>query len=345
MSTKPDSDDALPTAINAGEQAAHAWVDEGPHDPMPPLSAPDGRRAADVTLLHALLEQALRPDPAAREIRVQRVAAAVREEVTPAAPIARPQRRRWLATLTTIAAVFLVGIALRSNFNPQTNATAAVDSALKAAQAETDRVYLVSATLGLPDGTTKALSADLWVRGGSHYVLRQDGALGDLVLGSDGREHWVVPAVGPVFTGTEPRLIEQFVLRDQLSLPFLQVATLLRRLADRYELKLGPAEEIAASPDSPGVWCTQVIGTKLDSEDRLAPEVIRLWTARQSGVAHQVEVVWKRSADQPGLQRIEMTLQPLAEALPTDWYRHEAHHASDRRVIQRGPTAATDGEL
>jgi hypothetical protein len=201
---------------------------------------------------------------------------------------------------------------------------------------ETDRAYRVTADLRLPDGTPKSLTADLWVRGGHHYVLRQDAPLGDLFLGSDGVEHWVVPPVLPVVVGSEPGLIEQLLLRDQLSMPFLQVATLLQRLASRYDLKLGPAGEITTSADGPAVWCTQVVGTKRDASDALAPDVIHLWTARQSGVAQQVELDWNRSDEQPGLRRVRLQLQPLTNELPADWYQHAPHHATDRRVIRRG---------
>jgi hypothetical protein len=119
-------------------------------------------------------------------------------------------------------------------------------------------------------------------------------------------------------------------------MPFLQVATLLQRLADRYDLKLGPAGEVATSADSPAVWCTHVVGTKRDGSDALAPDVIHLWTARQSGVAQQVELVWNRADDQPGLRRVMLQLQPLATELPSDWYHHDQHHAPDRRVVRRG---------
>jgi hypothetical protein len=327
----PSDDDVFPST---GETLGNAWVDGVVDEFAGPLTGTEARRAADVALVHTLLEQALQPDPAAREIRVQRVAASVRDSVMPARLPTAPNRR-WLATLTTVAAVLLVGFLLRNSFNPQTNATAAVDTALKAASAETDRAYRVNADLRLPDGSPKALTADLWVRGGSQYVLRQDGLLGDLFLGTDGHDHWVIPPVGPVFTGTEPGLVEQWLLRNELSMPFLQVATLLQRLADRYDLKLGPAAEITTAADRPPVWCTHVVGMKREASDRLAPDVIHLWTARQSGVAQQVELLWSRADDQPGLRRVTLQLQPLATELPSDWYRHDSHHAPDRRVVQR----------
>ncbi|MDZ4686372.1 MAG: hypothetical protein SH850_14990, partial [Planctomycetaceae bacterium] len=334
--TNPPDDEPTPPTASPGETLGNAWVDGASEDSAAPLDRIEAQRAADVSLLHTLLEQALRPDAAAREIRVQRVAASVRETVMPAAPATVPTRRRWLATLTTVAAVLMAGVLLRNTFNPRTTATAAVDTALKAATVETDRAYRVQTDLRLPDGAPKELTADLWVRGGSQFVVRQDVPWGDLYLGSDGVDHWVIRPVGPVLTGPEPGLIEQWLLRDQLSLPFLQVATLLQRLADRYDLKLGPAAEIVTAEGAKPVWCTQVVGTKRDASDLLAPDVIRLWTARQSGVAQQVELLWNRPEDQPGVSRVTLRLQPLAAELPADWYRHEAHHDPDRRASRRG---------
>ncbi|HUQ70150.1 MAG TPA: hypothetical protein VM165_11535, partial [Planctomycetaceae bacterium] len=121
MTNPPDDESTSPPA-STGEALGNAWADGATDDAAAPLDRIEAQRAADVSLLHTLLEQALHPDAAAREIRVQRVAAAVRDTVMPAAPAIVPSRRRWLATMSTIAAVLLVGLALRSTFNPQTNA-------------------------------------------------------------------------------------------------------------------------------------------------------------------------------------------------------------------------------
>lgn len=345
MSTAPD-DEPSPRDVSPGEAAGNAWIDGSDDNLAESLKGREARRAADVAFLHALLDQALRPDAAAREIRVQRVAAAVRETVMPAKPVTAPSRRRWMATLATIAAVFLIGIAIRSSFNPTTTATAAVavDNALKVAAAEVDRAYHVTSDVVLPDGSPLAITADLWVRGGEHYVLRQDGLRGDIMLGSDSEEHWVVPPFGPVVTGSEPGLLEQRLLRDQVTMPFLQVTTLLERLADRYDLKLEASEEIATAEDTPAVWCTHVVGTKRDANDGFTPDVISLWTARQSGVVQQIEMTWQKAEGQAGIRRLVMKLQPIKSELPPDWYHHSAHHDGNRRVLHRGGSGNTDDD-
>uniref|UniRef100_A0A7C2K1G8 Uncharacterized protein n=1 Tax=Schlesneria paludicola TaxID=360056 RepID=A0A7C2K1G8_9PLAN len=338
-STSDDSDEA---PLSHGEALANAWADGAAEDAAPPLDAADARRAADVAFLHGLLEQALRPDPAARERRIQRATAAIRSEVQPASSLTAPRRRRWLATLATVAAVVVVGFVLRNNLNPKATATAAVSTALEQASSSADRAYQLTTSLRLLDGETRDLTADLWVRGGGNYVLRQDAPLGDAFLGSNGVEHWVVPAVGPVLVGTEPGLAEQWLLREKLASPFLQLTSILERMQHRYTLRLGEAGELTTSADGQPVWCTLVIGEKQDLADVLAPDVIRLWTARQSGIAQQVEMTWNRPDDQPGVVRVVFRLQPTPADLPENWYDHAAHHAPDRRVIQRGESAESD---
>jgi hypothetical protein len=159
-------------------------------------------------------------------------------------------------------------------------------------------------------------------------------------MGSNGDDHWVVPPFGPVSTGRQPDAVQQLLIGERGSLPFLQLATVLEKLDDRYELTLhdGAEPPPGAPPGSPP--CLQVTGTRKDTTDPLLPTTVQVWTTRKTGVCYRLEAVWE---DQPLTPR-RLTFQWLSLDAPvTDaWYHHASHHPPFRPVIRRSdePPAA-----
>ncbi len=338
---RPD-DELLPGERPLIDAAVADFVDRGIPIDEAALDHAGRLHAADALLVHSLLEQSLRTDIVARERRIVRVCVAVEKlasEVTVPA-VTTPRRKRWLTPLVVAASVVIAAAFLRVPFNPRQTAIAAVTATLKAAEEGTDRKYLVTTDLRTASGEARTLQADLWVRGHSRYVLRQDGALGDFKMGSDGTEFWITPAIGPVFVGTSPGLLEQLVLgEDRLATPYLQLTTILERMAQRYELSLLPEEELPAAEGTSRIRCTHVLGKRRPDVDPLNPESIELWTARQSGIAQRMILSWPLAADDSGLRSVTLNLRPVEKTISDGWYRHSAHHATDRNVIERRPEA------
>lgn len=309
-------------------------------------STADRLRAADLQLVHSLLGQSLRVDAVAKERRIQRVAARVREladQVTPVDASAPAARRRWWLPVACAAAIVLVAAMLRIS-EPKQTALATVTASLQDAHAETVRHYRVQLDWAGPVAGSREVPADLWVRGDDRYVLKYQGALGEFVIGTNGTEHWTVPAVGPVLLGHQPGLLEQAVLGDQLSSPDLLITTILDRMTQKYDLKLLPEVDLTIGADQQKLRCSHVQGTRRSASDPLAPDTIELWAARNSGVAERLRLTWQTPPEERGLNAVTFELQPLTAPVATDWFEHATHHAPDRRVIQRGAPAG-DSEL
>ncbi|MBI1345095.1 hypothetical protein GC163_02275 [bacterium] len=323
------------------------WLDFGHEVTDADTLSPDGRRrAADLQLVHSLLSQSLRVDAVAKERRIQRVAARVQElsnTVTPAENSAPRPRRRWWAPVAIAAAVVMVAAMLRIA-EPKQSALATVTASLQDAHTGSDRLYRVQLDWNGPMTGARELPINLWVHGGDRYVLRYQGALGEFVVGTNGTEHWVVPAVGPVVVGQQPGLLEQAVLGDQLSSPDLLITSVLDRMARKYDLALLPEVDVPDADGATSIRCSHVRG-QLHTPDPLAPDTIELWAARNSGVAERLRLTWSSPTEERGLKAVTFELQPLTDPVATDWFEHATHHAADRRVIVRpsagvGPTTS-----
>jgi hypothetical protein len=340
----PPDDEPRPGEPVAVDARVAGWIDEGRPLEDASWTPPERRRAADGLWLNSLLQQTLRRDSVARERRVIRVTTAItdlaRQTQSSNTPMGAPaRRRRWWAPLTA-AAVCLLALAIWRPFGaPSLTAVAAVQASLREASEAPDRRYRVTLTLA-EETSTREVAADLWVRGGTHYVWRQAGPLGDFVIGSDGRQHWVTPSVGPIIVGTQPGLLEQAVLGEQAGTEFLQITSILARLAERYELQLLPEENLPAVDGSQTLRCTHVLGRRRPAAaetDGLPrpPETIELWTARQSGIAQKLVLNWPQEVREQRLLEATFALLPLESPVEETWYSHEAHHAPDRRIIDR----------
>jgi hypothetical protein len=348
MLPDPRDDETLDAPHAPGDAAAARLLDErAAAESFANLDGAERLRAADVQWLHSLLQQALHRDAVARERRITRAGVAIAAD---AARVVQPAssgrlRRRWVLPITVAAALVCAAVLYRGPINPPRTALAAVQTTLKAAQSPSDRTYRIDTVMQPRGGSTRQLTGELWVRGDTHYLLRQEAPLGQLLIGGNGREHWLVPPLGPVIVSAELNRFQQLLEGKPLVTPFLQVTSLLERLADRYDLTLAPEEELAAVEGTGTVRCTHVVGKLRDADDRLSPAEIELWTARQSGTAYRVLARWTPEADRPGPQQMQLQWVPLPEPLATDWYDHAAHHPADRRVIRRGGEEAVDFEI
>lgn len=344
-----DTDDASERPAAAGDHAAGRLLDEqAATESFANLEPADRRRVADLQWLHSLLAQVLQRDAVARDRRITRVCLAVRDDAArQVQPGSDPRRTRrvWLAPVAMAAALVLAAVIFRGQISPPRSAIAAVESSLKEAQSSPDRRYHVQTQWQSPGGDVRERTGELWVRGATHFLLQQESPLGELFIGSNGEEHWLAPAIGPVFVADDLRAFEQMLPGKPLATPFLQVTTMLERLADRCDLSLAAEEELPAVDGKGTVRCTHVVGRKRVTEDALSPDVIELWTARQSGVAYRIVARWTSDPDRVGPREVQLNWAPLNEPVATEWYDHASHHQPDRRVIRRTDGDANEAEL
>lgn len=333
------SNDAPQRLPGSDEDAAHALLDEqAAAEQFAGLSGEERRRVADLQWLHSLLQQTLRHDAVGRERRILRVCEAIRREALDQVQVATPplRSRRWIASVLAAAALLAAVLVLRIPFVPPPTAMAAVETSLKEARSSPDRLYRIEAVIQPPVGSElRKVNARLWVRGETHYVLQHDGLLGGLALGSNGREHWLVPPIGPVIVGNDPGVVQSRLLNSPLAVPFVQVTAILESLADRYELTLAPEQDLPAVDGHGTVRCAHVIGRKRAGSAARLPDIIELWTTRQTGTAYRVDARWHADAQLTGPREIRLQWTAMDGPLPSDWYDHAAHHAPDRTVMRR----------
>lgn len=328
------------------DELSSRLIDVGePPAPEESLAPQQRRRAAEIQLLHALLRQVHEVgNPESRqaaEDRIQRVMAAIRtppsasEQARPHDGTAdvssrrRPPRaprtrlRRWSALAT--AAAVLLALSLWWIEGPNV-ASAAVQRALDAALEVTDRLYHVT----LEGGGPRPKEARLYVHGGDRFALQLRAPLGHFWIGSDGKQVWCVPPVGPVLVREDSRLLDRWLARAGAEMPFLQITTILRRMADHYELD-GP---LTAEPiGSNGLLCPRVHGRRR-ADAPFGPRTIDLWYDPKTGVAERVVLSWKDKDGNDLRPWKTLTFQrEETEPLPDHFYTHAAHHGPARPVL------------
>jgi hypothetical protein len=351
-----------PSPLDADELAAR-WLDEGapPLDASGSLPAEMGeagrRRLAELQCLHGLLLHLHDRDADARERRVQRVLQALEEaaDVLPhptlnrdlSRPRRRPRAQRVMSWLISSAAVLLLGLIVWKLVSPNT-AYAIVQRAFEAAGLDGDRTYhVVDRWSGSVEGTREAT---LWVRGDRFVFQPKRPLIPGLLLGSDGRQGWAVPAVGPVRVSDDPGEILRFMARGLLPehhdevkaagrkmFPLLQQRTLLRNLGQSYRLELLPPALLA---DGDGIRYQHIRAHRRD-ETVDSADVVEIWVHPQSSVIARLSLQAKLES---GERRVTLDLES-EEPMPHDWYEHSAHHEAGRTVKEWHSTELPAGTL
>jgi hypothetical protein len=310
-------------------------------DDTPQFDA-EKRAAVDDQLIDSLLTSALQPDPSARESRIERVMLTVRKESIDLATATggerqrgRSQRlaRRWMP-LTLAATLLLAAIWWLQTPDPAQQAYATVQRSLVAARLSICRLYQITATARRPAVGLRQVESQLYVDGEARFALRHPPLLlpGDLWLGSNGHEPWIVPPRGPVFVGG-PGMLEQWIDEHrEVTAPVLHVTTILERMAEHYDLEKLPAEAPPGAAATSAVQCDRVRGILRSDAPRL-PQTVDLWADAETGVARYLILDWNVGPEAMGVQKVEVDLidEPT---VADDWFEHDGHHA-DRRPVLR----------
>jgi hypothetical protein len=213
---------------------------------------------------------------------------------------------------------------------PAQSAYAAVQRVAADARILKDRQYRVTQTLNFDKGVQGQVESLLYVRGGEKFVLRHQGPLGTVWMGSNGREGWLIPALGAPIVTDNPRYPARWAREEGLALPDLKLTGLLDLMKERFHLALLPSEPL---PDRPNIACQRIRGW-CDANDGGAKR-IELWAHPDTGVAQLLVLEWDRSPEDAGLTCIQLDLL-AEESQPDVWYEVEAHRHA-RPTLRRIP--------
>jgi hypothetical protein len=301
---------------------------------------------ADMQMLDSLLRHALRPEPEERDARVQKVLQRLDEPSTYSTEDDRRTDvqirtshhpvRRWFSLAVAVSLVLAVGLWFQL-WNPSRRAYAMVEETLQRAAETGARQYSVTGVVQRPVVGKREIVAELYVDGADRFLLRHPSILllGEVWIGGNERENWIVPTRGPILVGNEKMLQQWIADKRDFSTPYLHVTTILRRMSKDYDLEMLPDDGVAESgqPDTI-VRCRRVRGVLRDTTRGL-PRKIDLWADRETGIARRVILDWELQPGQFGRSTVTFEFVGSKE-LPPDWFEHATHHGEDRPVLGAG---------
>jgi hypothetical protein len=347
-----DPTDGAPAAAERAERFIERMLDGSPDAAE---AEPAGweraerERIADMQFLDALLVHAFRKNDLDREARLHGVMAALDAlapvglpmvdgaSLSPGLPPRTARRapaRRFYAVALTMAVAAVIWTTLWPLARNPRSVNASVARAILEASQAPDRQYDVTFFVSLPLGARHREKATLYVQGADRYALRKSAPLtnGDLWIGGNGGESWVIPVLGPVFVSRDVRLLETLLGDEIVSTPILRISTILKRMSEHYELEILGGERIPMFVGTQElVECERIRG-RLKGQPGQLPDVIDVWATRSGGTAVRLVLDWQRANGVSGLASLTLELSAQPE-LPRDWYAHSAHHDPDRTVL------------
>ncbi|MDY3558762.1 hypothetical protein R5W23_005919 [Gemmata sp. JC673] len=251
---------------------------------------------------------------------------------TPAggSPLVRWRWRRRIGLAGGFAALVTVAlVALWSGTPPQASAATELDRLIEQADEGRDRSYRIRALDAVPEQPDERRppidGATLHVRRPDQYVLVRkfpDGR--PFVTGSDGEKSWSVPPVGAgaVRVSGDPLRFRGPVPGHQHGIPFADLRSDLVRLRAAYAVT-------PLGPDAAGK--RGLLAVKKSAEYR-GPNRVELWYHPATGVVHRMVFAgMPKARGGPDSVAVELLEQ---RDLGGDFFKHPAHHAADRRVVE-----------
>jgi hypothetical protein len=287
----------------------------------------------DSILMDALLRHSLQPKDIQDQLRVKKLVESLREEsLRP--KLERPEIskgpiRRWFPVSLVAAALIAIAFVIQLG-SSQSTALAAVDRSIVAEERNFAREYEV---------TLVARGAMRLNRTSTHklFVRQRDFAIcsiprlgnGEVWIGGQGSERWVVPRFGPVLVGQEDLFNRHLPNSTILETPFLSVTTILERIRRGYDLQLVAGVPLVEGETT--VMCDKIVGTRIRQFPIAAPQNVELWADQESGFARRIELKWGN--DNSDSRWLEASAQLMGTPdLPEDFFDHSGHHSADRAV-------------
>lgn len=228
-------------------------------------------------------------------------------------------RRQWTSAIFSLVTVVIV-ISILAMWPHESSATEILKKVVAEVEMPISREYLVEVQGRLQ------LQAVLWVQGGDRFVIRMPSLVPAanpyLWIGCNGKEFWIIPAVGPVLVDRRPDWLLQYLHHQmKIPLPFLHVSSVTRRLNSRYN----PPDLLI---DESGIQ--RVIIDKKSSSPVVLPDRVEI--DAQHHIIRKMELRWTSIQSGEKANQMSFTLQS-SSTISADWFEHAAHHAATRRVV------------
>ena len=316
---------------------------------------------ADELVVHGLLRDRVLSNPERDEQRIRDVMSEIEAprprsvmarvdseddaESVILAEASRPSGRRRFAILTSAltiaAAVLLMFVVLE----PQRNVSAAMASLEKVVEAAAkpfDRTYTVSVVEEYArDKRPRNLSQEAWdreaeeqidgatlyVRGADQYVMTVMLNTGEKrTSGCDGQQSWAFRENGPVHTSTNLNRFRGGLPGQQQGITFLNIHAHLSQLRTGYEIELGDEQADAIG----GTALSKLMGVR-KTRDVRGPKEVEIWFDSDNGTVHKMLLDGlPRGGGGPKSVMLELIDQ---SGLAPQFFSHESHHESRRRVV------------
>lgn len=301
---------------------------------------PEQKAELDDALLDSLLRNALAGD-SQDSARIEQMLTRLDAETTSAtnANNVRRSPKRWV-TLALAASLLLAAAYSLTYLTTSNAAYAAVMRSLEVPP--TTRAYRIRMIHQRPVWGKREVTSDLYLNDRDQFVVRHPGwsRFGDVWIGGDTASRWVAPRFGPAFVGGE-EIVGNWLMRKDLPSPYLHVSTILERMSRAYRLKMLENESLPQT-DVPGktVLCQHVVG-ELRRPNLALPATMELWADADTGMAHRLELTWKRPESERGPLKWSLDFVGSPE-LPSDWFELEGHITKDRKIIPLKSAAELD---
>jgi hypothetical protein len=322
------------------DQHSSAWIDTDDSDSGSisqglPLDDQTSARVADLQLLDAMLASMAGGIHGDQSSRIDRLMDAIPDEAKQ--PELRPNIQPSLKsrtsffpwpTLIALAACFLAVCAFSSVLlMSESRAGALLPQINEVAIQSIDRVYNLRRTVQSPQGAREEISGRLYLRGVEGFVL----TCGDAVFGRDASEFWFVSPSGEVIIAENfawmieksEKQRQELGLLKELSLestrvPLMELSSVVQLMQHDYQVTVNSGLRHGQQV------VDELVGKRKSGNTEL-PDTIRLWSGAESRIIHFAQFIWGNEKEISPPNTLVFVLVD-AVVVPTDWYRHEAHH-------------------
>lgn len=234
---------------------------------------------------------------------------------------------RLTSFLSGLAALLVLMVAVVSWDGTKRVSAATELNRLIESAAFRDRSYVIRNLDKLPEQTGDRRppidGAEFHVRYPDCYVLIRRFPNGEqFVTGSDGVQSWSIPPNGPVRVSTDLLRFQGAIPGNQLGIPFVNLRSDLVQLRDAYFV----------SPLGLDANGQRGLKAVKKSTDYRGPNRVELWYDSASSVIQRMEFIGMPKA-RGGPDRVAVELLQERE-LGADFFKHESHHAPNRRILE-----------